>query len=607
MSSQKRLTTFIQDAVEKKLSGDATNYEWLVKQIAHETDQAALAKVFDALSFLVSFLTKHRVELRELCGAIFGYKWSSASTATVVSAKALEQLVTSLVSSSTAFLTPSFEMLVLSFAEISPHSAHAPAAATAEAAAAAAAATGVATTGAVKSSVASSGSSVPAIVVVELKADGVSSAAGEAAVAPAAPSTAMSRCVHSMLRSILRVAPASMSKLLAVVKRRFPHKLRPSQVQCRWVGHVLLVAEYTDALRSRLFTLVVRSLIEIDVEIKPTTSEIARGEEGGGAEGDGAEGDSDGGDGARDGAAGASSSSTESSMATKLDDMMWVVFTHLAASCDASTPPPAASQLFAMMLEVLDECILPTHRSRFAQFLVFFVASRRPKEFTAALIEHLLAVIDSPERPSALRQTCALYVGSFIARAPFVEGEQVRAVLEKMNEWMHEYLDCIVGGTQSASAVSAAAAPSASALPAAPSASARSGTGTPAASFSGRRVAMLQRRTPALAGTPHGTPAVTPSRRPRLAGTPHGTPRAVQAAGLHPNGTPLNLFTKLMQVAEASKGDGSGGSGGGDGGSGSSSSSGSGNRSVGGNCNGALSVDVRASVVSASNLPLRLL
>ena len=458
--SQKRLTTFIQDAVEKKLSGDATNYEWLVKQIAHETDQAALAKVFDALSFLVSLLTKHRAQLRELCGAIFGYTWSSASPATVVSANALEQLVTSLVSSSTAFLTPSFEMLVLSFAEISPHSA-----VTVEAAAAADTATGAATADAAGSSGASSGSCVPAIAIVALEADGASFGAGEAAAAPAAPSTAMSRCVHSMLRSILRVAPASMSKLLAVVKRRFPHKLRPSLVQCRWVGHVLLVAEYTDALRSRLFTLVVRSLIEIDVEIKPTTSSIARaGEEGGdGAEGAAAE--SDGGDGARSSAAGASA--TESSMATKLDDMMWVVFTPLSASCDASTPPAAASQLFSMMLEVLDECILPTHRSRFAQFLVFFVASRRPKEFSAALIEHLLALIDSPERPSALRQTCALYVGSFIARAPFVEGEQVRAVLEKMNEWIHEYLDCVVGGTQSA----AAAASSVGAVPAAPAAS----------------------------------------------------------------------------------------------------------------------------------------
>jgi RNA polymerase I-specific transcription initiation factor RRN3 len=98
-------------------------------------------------------------------------------------------------------------------------------------------------------------------------------------------------------------------------------------------------------------------------------------------------------------------------------------------------------------LRVFDAVILPTHKSKYTQFLLFFAASRRPAhldEFVSLLVNKLFdARLDQ-----LTRQSCAAYVASFLARASFVPTAAVRHVLVLLVRWLHEYVASPFGMAQ---------------------------------------------------------------------------------------------------------------------------------------------------------------
>jgi len=76
--------------------------------------------------------------------------------------------------------------------------------------------------------------------------------------------------------------------------------------------------------------------------------------------------------------------------------------------------------MFNTLLRAFERVVLHTHRSKYTQFLVFFAAqfhSSFPDVFTSRLIDAML----SDSTPVITRLTCAAYLGSFLARATYVE------------------------------------------------------------------------------------------------------------------------------------------------------------------------------------------
>lgn len=78
------------------------------------------------------------------------------------------------------------------------------------------------------------------------------------------------------------------------------------------------------------------------------------------------------------------------------------------------------------MLMIFERCIVSTNRSKFTQFLVFYMCSRQPPSSCAAsFIELLIARLRDARQPPIIRSASSAYLASFLARAAFIPQAQV--------------------------------------------------------------------------------------------------------------------------------------------------------------------------------------
>lgn len=119
-------------------------------------------------------------------------------------------------------------------------------------------------------------------------------------------------------------------------------------------------------------------------------------------------------------------------MAAKLDDMMELLFQYVQAN-------EANVDFFNLLLRVFEVIILPTHKSKYTQFLLFFACSKNAT-YLDAFVSALVAKLFDARQDALTRQTCAAYLASFLARASYVPTPAVRHVLTILARWLHEYV-----------------------------------------------------------------------------------------------------------------------------------------------------------------------
>lgn len=83
-------------------------------------------------------------------------------------------------------------------------------------------------------------------------------------------------------------------------------------------------------------------------------------------------------------------------------------------------PPPAAAQTFRSLLRTFERVVLTTHKSKYTQFLMFYAAQFHPT-FPDAFVGRLIDTMRADSCPAVTRQSCAAYLGSFLARATYVD------------------------------------------------------------------------------------------------------------------------------------------------------------------------------------------
>jgi len=114
---------------------------------------------------------------------------------------------------------------------------------------------------------------------------------------------------------------------------------------------------------------------------------------------------------------------------------------------------------FHSLLSIFDRTILRTFKSRYTQFLVFWYTSLDPEFadiFQGMLVDRALfssaptvptmsnpnsSASSSPTTPELTRAAAASYIGSFISRATFVDGEGARRVVAVLCEYLQAHLD----------------------------------------------------------------------------------------------------------------------------------------------------------------------
>lgn len=159
-------------------------------------------------------------------------------------------------------------------------------------------------------------------------------------------------------------------------------------------------------------------------------------------------------------------------MASKLDAILKLVLDHLHTSHSADPPlplpsflhnpptstssSPSASHLpdlekaeklfeiqhtqFRTLLFTFERTILRTFKSRYTQFLLFWFTSLNADfadEFLGTLIHRVITVSEPP----TTRAAAASYLASFVSRARFVDGENVRRVMRLLCAYLGRELE----------------------------------------------------------------------------------------------------------------------------------------------------------------------
>ncbi|KAJ1672844.1 DNA independent RNA polymerase I transcription factor, partial [Spiromyces aspiralis] len=107
-------------------------------------------------------------------------------------------------------------------------------------------------------------------------------------------------------------------------------------------------------------------------------------------------------------------------------------------------------QLFLNCLEIFDSVLLPTFKSRYTQFVMFYMCSL-DAYFCDLFLGGIVAKLGDPipsrqvllkEGESVvIRVAAASYLGSFVARANYLSSTVVRNVMGVLTQWVNTYLD----------------------------------------------------------------------------------------------------------------------------------------------------------------------
>ncbi|CAM9260739.1 unnamed protein product [Scytosiphon promiscuus] len=110
------------------------------------------------------------------------------------------------------------------------------------------------------------------------------------------------------------------------------------------------------------------------------------------------------------------------------------------SSMGGSQGMESVARLLKSLLLVFEESILPTHRSKFVQFVLFF-ASGRAHGLGYALTSKLVEVLRDDSRPKMVRQSSVAYLASFLARGSFIDASLVSTAVQSLLDWAGQYLD----------------------------------------------------------------------------------------------------------------------------------------------------------------------
>eukprot|EP00644_Phytophthora_capsici_P015658 jgi/Phyca11/529517/estExt2_fgenesh1_pm.C_PHYCAscaffold_440022 len=428
---------FIENALDLLIKGNAKSYQFLIQQLTLvPAPVATRRKIFRALPRCISTMASEPKAYRALLDVLFKFDLLASGDAREV--EDYTSFIVHLVSSNTVYVVPTLHMLLRNMRrpqmkELPPDiRALAQAEQQEEETAKKPVKTGGITIGG------SFGADAP--VVVAVVPEPVQETKG-----PSLDERIQTRfeAAHQTLQRVLTLVPTATNVLFPILCEHFPHKRMDAPTQVAYLRNVLRVTGYVGGLRERVLGLVIDQLVAIDVEIKLDESEEDMFTMDDFLDDDMLPPD----DAARQ----------VDEMADKLDQMMLVMFEHIEQSAASSSSAPESSEGFAVteekdvdvrqaalifkyLLKVFEHSILNTHRSKYPQFLLFYVCRMDP-QFQDVFISQLLATSLDPHTPPTTRQSCGAYLASFLARAKYISVAYLQKALYHLLKWLHDQMD----------------------------------------------------------------------------------------------------------------------------------------------------------------------
>lgn len=267
--------------------------------------------------------------------------------------------------------------------------------------------------------------------------------------------------LHSALVQTVDLVPTAAFRLQHVVIQRMPHRTCEKQWLALYVENMLRLESSTlsSALGGQMLSLIVDRLIEIDVEIR--WEDILREEDSSkvfmfhmNLEDDDSFGVHD----ADESYAVVDSSGpgceakqhressanrlvlnrgllTLDEMADKMDVLMGMALEHLQTCVQNGH----GDLVFETLMRSFQTTILDTYKSKFTQFLIFYLCSFAPATCGNAFAALLCDIFESKSRPPNTRMSAAAYLASYLSRASYLPLTVVVESVRRLLDWCVSY------------------------------------------------------------------------------------------------------------------------------------------------------------------------
>ena len=248
---------------------------------------------------------------------------------------------------------------------------------------------------------------------------------------------------HRALRYLLELIPSAGRILSSAITTAFPHQTDSRRSHVVYIQNLLKLVEYSPQLRGEVLALITERLVKLDVQVQVDLEDLAEDV------GEGLvdqipparpdlmddieesdisddEEDLDEDEGEDDEEAQRAKDITKN--VEKMDAILDILFSHY----EQSFANPAVEEQVGSLNILLSQfvtTILPTHRSRHTQFLLFHFAQQSP-EYIDTFVGTCVQITFDKGQPATVRQASAAYLASFVARGMHVPSSIVRDVFD---------------------------------------------------------------------------------------------------------------------------------------------------------------------------------
>lgn len=123
--------------------------------------------------------------------------------------------------------------------------------------------------------------------------------------------------------------------------------------------------------------------------------------------------------------------------AEKLDGLMVAVCEHLKSCAERGCLPKE----FDILKTIFRVSVLRVHKSKFAQFIMFYACSLDPEICGLEFALFLTDIFTKKEEDPISRMSAVSYVGSYLSRARFISADTVVGILKRLVDWCVDYCD----------------------------------------------------------------------------------------------------------------------------------------------------------------------
>ena len=248
--------------------------------------------------------------------------------------------------------------------------------------------------------------------------------------------------VHRSIEYLLHLIPAAGRVLANILVKAFPHETDSMRAHVIFVQNLLKLAGYAPELRGEVLGLITERLVKIDVQVQVDLEDLAEDvgeglvdripqvrpdliieEEDSGSSEEESDFDEDEGD------TDAQRTKDIAKNVEKMDALLDILFSHYDQVFRKTSSTQDHAGAIDILLSQFVTTILPTHRSRHTQFLLF--------HFTQQSLAHIdtfvgtcVQITFDKTSPAMLRQASAAYLASFVARGIHVPSDIVREVFD---------------------------------------------------------------------------------------------------------------------------------------------------------------------------------